>query len=102
MKWIETLDLRNWAKKRDCQETLPHLIRKLIRATSSSIDTIKFPAGDNVLIGGWDGVLEVKKGTEYIPKGKSVWEFGANRDTKNKADKDFIKRTNNPLVTVKQ
>ena len=80
MNWVDTLDIKNWANRRDCQETLPQLVRKLIRATSNSIKSIKFPSGDNVLIGGWDGLLEVTQETEYLPSGISVWEFGANKD----------------------
>lgn len=97
MKWIDTLDIRDWANRRDCQETLPQLVRKLIRATSDSIKSIKFPSGDNVLIGGWDGILEVTEGTDFLPSGISVWEFGANKNVKSKADDDYTKRTKNPL-----
>ena len=97
MKWIETSDLRKWADTRDCQESLPHLIRKLIRATTSSIKNIKFPSGDNVSVGGWDGILETTEETEYIPLGKSVWEFGSNVGVKKKANSDYAKRTENPL-----
>jgi hypothetical protein len=97
MKWIDTADLRNWANRRDCQESLPLLVRKLIRATSTSIENIKFPSGENVLIGGWDGILQVKTGTEYIPSGTSLWEFGANSDVKGKADDDYAKRTTDPI-----
>lgn len=97
MHWITTLDLRNWSKRRNCQETLPQLIRKLIRATSNSIKNIKFPSGENVLIGGWDGILEVVEGTEYFPEGFSVWEFGADKNIKGKADRDYKKRSENPL-----
>ena len=97
MNWVDTLDIKNWANRRDCQETLPQLVRKLIRATSNSIKSIKFPSGDNVLIGGWDGLLEVTQETEYLPSGISVWEFGANKDPKGKADDDYSKRSENPL-----
>lgn len=97
MKWIDSTDLRNWANRRDCQDTLPHLVRKLIRATSNSIDSIKFPSGESVLFGGWDGILEVTEKTEYIPLGVSLWEFGANKDPKGKADGDYDKRSKNPL-----
>jgi hypothetical protein len=97
MKWIDSTDLRAWANRRDCQETLPLLARKLIRATSNSITSIKFPAGESVLLGGWDGILEVVDGTEYIPTGSSLWEFGASVDPKGKADGDYKKRTENPL-----
>lgn len=97
MKWIDSTDLRNWADRRDCQETLPLLVRKLIRATSNSIQSIKFPSGENVLIGGWDGILEVIEKTEYLPAGISLWEFGANKNIKGKANDDYEKRTANPL-----
>lgn len=97
MKWIDTTDLRQWANRRNCQETLPELVRKLIRATSTSIKSIKFPSGENVLIGGWDGILIVTDETEYLPKGISLWEFGANADTKGKADEDYKKRSENPI-----
>ncbi len=52
MKWVDTNDIRAWANRRDAQETLPLLIRKLIRASSGSISKMKFPAGDNVHRGG--------------------------------------------------
>lgn len=92
MKWIDTINLRNWAQRRDCQDQLPLLVRKLIRATSSSIKNISFPSGENVLIGGWDGILEVYEETEYLPLGRSLWEFGTNSDIKGKADGDYEKR----------
>ncbi|MCH7414325.1 hypothetical protein MM213_12575 [Belliella sp. R4-6] len=97
MKWIDTTDLRQWANRRNCQETLPELARKLIRATSDSIKSIKFPSGENVSIGGWDGILEVSDETEYLPQGISLWEFGSNADTKGKADEDYEKRSKNPI-----
>lgn len=76
MNWVQSKDLKIWSNTRDCQEVLPQLVRKLIRATTSSIKNIKFPSVDNVLIGGCDGILETKNGTEYIPEGISLWEFG--------------------------
>ncbi len=97
MKWVDTTDLRQWANRRNCQDTLPELARKLIRVSSDSIKAIKFPSGENVLIGGWDGILEVSEETEYLPKGISLWEFGSNADTKGKADEDYEKRSKNPI-----
>lgn len=97
MKWIDTNHIRNWASRRDCQDKLPLLIRKLIRATSSNIKNISFPAGENVSIGGWDGVLEISEETTYVPLGTSVWEFGASNNPKGKADDDYNKRKADPL-----
>ena len=76
MRWINSTDLKLWAPRRDCQENLPLLVRRLIRAHVTKIKNIKFPAGDNILIGGWDGILESDDENEYIPKGISVWEVG--------------------------
>lgn len=97
MKWIYKNDLKVWADTRNCQENLPHLVQKLIRATCQTIRFIKFPSGDNVQTGGYDGELETTEGTEYIPKGKSVWEFGVTEDCKGKADGDYDKRSKNSL-----
>eukprot|EP00388_Colpodella_angusta_P007938 GDKJ01022035.1.p1 GENE.GDKJ01022035.1~~GDKJ01022035.1.p1 ORF type:complete len:1258 (-),score=92.11 GDKJ01022035.1:573-4346(-) len=97
MKWIDSTDIRNWANRRDCQELLPLLVRKLIRATSNTIQNIKFPAGDSISFGGWDGILEVKESTDFLPDGISLWEFGTSKNPKGKADDDYLKRTTNPL-----
>lgn len=97
MKWIDTNNIKNWAERRDCQENLPLLVRKLIRATTNSIKNISFPSGENVLIGGWDGLLVVNEETTYIPLGQSVWEFGSNKNPKGKADDDYDKRKQDTL-----
>lgn len=99
-KWIDATDLKAWATRLDSQETMPLLIRKLIRATATKIGKIKFPAGESVQLGGWDGILEVEEGTEFFPSGISLWESGTNRDIKGKADGDYEKRTKNPLGYV--
>jgi len=97
MKWITSTDLKQWTPERDCQEHLPLLVRKLIRATSTKISKIIFPAGDNILLGGWDGILETTEETEYIPEGISLWEFGTDKGIKGKAEREFNKRTENSL-----
>ena len=99
MKWIDATHLRNWAQRRSCQDQLPLLIRKLIRASTDSIKSISFPAGENVLIGGWDGKLEVYDASQYLPLGVSLWEFGAGNDIKGKADGDYEKRKLKPEVS---
>jgi len=97
MRWINSTDLKLWAPRRDCQDNLPLLVRRLIRAHTTGIKNIKFPAGDNILIGGWDGILESEEENEYIYKGISVWEFSSNKDKKGKANSDYNKRTEDPL-----
>lgn len=97
MLWIDTTVLKNWASRRDCQEHLSLVIRRLIRATATGISHINFPAGDSVVHPGWDGKLRATVGTEYFPEGLSVWEIGTNQDIRRKAEKDYQKRKENPL-----
>jgi hypothetical protein len=97
MKWINSTDLISWAQTRDCQENLPSVISKLIRATISNIKSISFPAGDSIVYSGWDGILETPEETEYIPKGLSVWEIGTNQKIKKKAEEDYQKRKQDTL-----
>ncbi|MDR0981995.1 MAG: hypothetical protein LBM07_01960 [Culturomica sp.] len=97
MDWVKTTDLTSWADSRDCQSTLPALVRRLIRATAQGIKTMTFPAGENVQMGGWDGYLEVVQDTEFVPDGVSVWEFGTSKSPQTKADSDYTKRTENPV-----
>jgi len=98
MKWIDSYDIEKlWAGRRDCQESLPLLVRKLIRATTQSISSINFPSGESIAHGGWDGVLNISEENEFIPIGTSLWEFGSNIDPKSKAESDYSKRTANPL-----
>lgn len=97
MQWIDTTTLGNWASRRDCQEYLPLVIRRLIRATAIDISHINIPAGDSIIYPGWDGILETTVGNEYLPEGLSVWEIGTNQDIKKKAEEDYQKRKENPL-----
>jgi len=97
MKWIDTADLELWAKRHDSKANLPHLISKLIRATTSHIDSLSIPSGRNVYLGGWDGIVEISEGAEFIPEGISLWEIGTNRDKRSKANSDLEKRTSDPL-----
>lgn len=97
MRWIDTADIRQWANRLDSQGALPLLVRKLIRATANNIKSIHFPSGENISLGGWDGILNTSEATEHIPDGLSLWEFGTNKDVKGKADDDYDKRTSNPL-----
>ena len=91
---ITTNDIKDWTNKnkRRSEETLPELIEKLIRS-SGKPKYLDFPSGDSVTVGGWDGILEIEEGNEYIPVGKSVWEFGTEESVNTKANEDYKKRT---------
>ncbi len=48
-------------------------------------------------MGGWDGIIICQEDTSFIPKGISLMEFGTENNPKGKADRDYKKRTSNPL-----
>ncbi len=102
MKWITSTDIKQWADTRDAQSVLPELVTRLIRATTSNITQIRFPSGDAVHLTGWDGILESSERIYNIESGLSLWECGTNADTKNKANEDYDKRTNDSLGFEKQ
>jgi len=83
--------------RRDAQELLPHLIRKLVFATldSKSLVTCRIPVGDDIGRPGYDGRIEAVEGNSFVPIGVSVWEMGTS-DPSSKAEKDYNKRTENP------
>ncbi len=93
MKRITSTHLSNWAPTRDCQEHLPLLIRKLIRASAVNVQRLLIPVGDNIILPGFDGTVELIDGIEYLPAGHSVWEIGSGRDFEEKAEKEFTKRS---------
>ena len=80
--WHITLkDIVHWTKtnQRQAQETLPHLVRKLIFA-SINPSLLCLPSGDNVSLPGWDGILNTDQGNAFIPKGDSVWELSVDKN----------------------
>ena len=70
------------------QELLPELIKKLILCNSNNVKNIRMPSKDDNWSPGFDGIVESEGSTAYVCAGKSVWEFGAN--------KNFFKKINVP------
>lgn len=98
IKWVDATDLKQWSDRRDAQNALPELLRRLVRATAPKIIRMDFPSGDSIQCSGWDGTCEVEGETQYVPNGFSAWEMGTQKERiKEKADKDFQKRTEDPL-----
>lgn len=100
MKWITTLDIREWPdrKKRHSEENVPVLIRKLIYASINKEDILELDitGGDSILYSGYDGYANIIKGNSFLPSGKIVFEIGTDNAIKGKADNDYNGRTNNP------
>ena len=89
--------LGSWADTPESKANFPHLISRLIRATTAKDTKVDIPWGSATYIGGWDGIVDSKEKTRYAPKGISLWKLGTDRDPKKKADADYEKRTGDPL-----
>lgn len=97
MRWISAQDLQSWAGRRDCEDVLPELLRRLVRATVVAPGSAHFPSGESIQVGGWDGVVQAPAGDEFVPDGWSGWELSRRHDTTTKANDDYEKRTADPL-----
>lgn len=93
-------DLEVWSNRLDARGILPKLLLRLTYATTEGIEHIEFPSEEATQLGGWDGIVKVTTGNEFIPDGQSGWEIGTNRDIKGKADSDYEKRKADPLGLV--
>lgn len=92
MQWIDEAGLATWAKRLDARAYLPDLIADLIRASINDAARFRFPGGDAGQVRGWDGSLETIESAEFVPAGKSKWEFGSGAGAA-KASSDYSKRT---------
>ena len=103
---ITAQDLQNWSSEREARYLLPVLVRRLIRETQrpESIMHMNFPGYENVDRSGPDGILKTSaSNNQYVPAGKSVWEFSTSADISQKATHDIKKRekiASNKMVFV--
>ena len=93
---IKSRDIEQWASTMDARTHLPVLLRKLVHATAPELDRVDFAGGDNSQRKGWDGLVESRIATAWVPKGRSVWEFGTGQDPWRKAEGDYAKRLRRP------
>jgi len=93
VKWVTAGQFKTWisSNQRQCADTLPELVRRLILATSKSIQELDFPSGDAVSGGGWDGTLKTDVVSPFFPTGTSGWEMGTGA-AEAKAEGDYTKR----------
>lgn len=94
--WADATDLAEWSKRRDAQEDLPRLVRRLIQVTVDDVRRMSFRSGEGVQLGGWDGRVLADTGNAFVPQGESVWEMGTTSDIASKASDDYSKRTASP------
>lgn len=89
--------LASWADTPESKANFPYLISRLIRATTAKDTKVDIPWGSATYIGGWDGIVDSKEKTRYVPEGISLWELGTNRDPESKANADYKKRVDESL-----
>src|SRR5262245_21526132 len=93
MHWMRSIHLTQWANTEGARSQIPLLIRRLVRKTTPAVQLLNFPAWEQTQRPGFDGVVEVQEGNQYVPRGRSGWEMGVDKNPKAKADADFQKRT---------
>ena len=93
MRWVTANDLENWARSLSSRDELPKVVSDLIRASAQDIATMRFPSGNKGQVRGFDGHLVCDTAGFNVPRDRSYWEFGTNRDYKVKSASDFNKRT---------
>ena len=89
----DATDLEAWANRRESQSLLPLLIRRLIRDTTTKVTEFQVRTGEGVHLPGWDGVIQNGQGTPFVPEGMSGWEMSVAADPRDKAEKDYGKRS---------
>ena len=94
---FDASEIVNWADKPESSHHLPELVRRLILGTIPQTSSISMPSGSSVRMPGWDGLLEVPTGNTWVPHGNSAWEFTCDKESKQKADEDYDKRTGDTL-----
>ncbi len=92
---VDETTIRQWADRHECRRYLPILIRRLVRETTPSLISLRFPGNEAVDLAGLDGQVDADSQTTWVPQGRSVWEMGCDQRPGGKADSDYAKRTSN-------
>lgn len=96
---VKARDIEAWAADRtETRQQLAVLLRTLVHSTGDGLRRVDFPGGDNAQRPGWDGWVETRAATPWVPQGKSGWEFGVSTEPRRKADRDFAQRLKSTSV----
>lgn len=90
---ITAREIADWANNSSARERFPVLIRKLVHSTGLGLRRVDFPGYGNAQRHGWDGRVETKAATPWIPLGVSCWELSTAQQQVRKADYDYEART---------
>jgi len=96
---VDATALDQMADRLVARGLLPHLVRRLLGATPG-VKGLVMPAEEGIAAHGFDGVIAGGAGSAWVPAGASVWEMGTGKDPRDKAQKDYVKRTAEPLGAV--
>ena len=78
---IDRAHLEQWADMQSAKGDFPELIQRLVYASVAPyLEKCNIPYGSAVYLGGSDGEVDATQQTEYIPQGKSLLEFGTNKE----------------------
>lgn len=89
--------LQAWADRVEARSDFPRLVRRLVQLSNDQIVSLEMRAAEGVGYGGYDGKVEALKATPFVPSGLSVWELGVGGDPSAKANRDYARRTHDPL-----
>ena len=89
---IKARQIEKWADQIDARTRLPVLLRKLVHSTGRDFYQVNFPGYDNAQDPGPDGIVKSGASNPWIPKGTSYWEFGTNKNPRDKAETDYSNR----------
>lgn len=85
-------EIESWANNNiRARARLSVFLRTLVNSTGIGLTKVDFPGNDDAERSGWDGFVTASEGTPWIPEGQSGWEFGCNKEPKDKADDDYAK-----------
>ena len=85
-------DLERWSDRRQLQDMLPLVVRRLIQTTVAG-SKLDIRTDEGVQLSGWDGIVHSKQSSPFVPKGRSGWEMSVAKDPKRKADEDWKTRS---------
>jgi hypothetical protein len=91
-------DIEAWADRVvEARTQFPRLVRRLINQTNDQVTFLQMRADMGAGVPGYDGIVEAGRATPFVPSGRSVWELGTGGDPADKANRDYKKRTEDPL-----
>ena len=94
---FDASEINNWAGSASADGVFPKLIANLVMATVPDLSHVDIPTGSAVWMPGWDGILSVVDGNQWISAGDVACEFSVGGDPQRKAGGNYLKRTRGSL-----